>query len=134
MLTQQDILTSSGKYPDRATSSECSQIVKDNVVKLIVQVNMLLEELKIENPIVSSGFRTAAANAALTNSAKHSLHMEGKAVDIEDKDESLKNLILAHPNLLHKYQLWMEDGHSTPGWMHLDCGNRTDRALRVFKP
>lgn len=134
MLSVEDILTSSGKYPDREKSAECTQEIKDNAGKLIVAVNSLLEDLGITEIKVSSGFRTATANAALSNSAKHSLHMRGLAVDLEDKDGSLNTLILSQPDLLHKHQVWMESGESTPGWCHLDIGVRTDRPLRVFKP
>lgn len=134
MLTPDDVLTSSGKYPDRAKSAECTQETKDNVAKLIVAVNSLLEDLGITEVKVSSGFRTASANAALPNSAKKSNHCLGRAVDLEDKDGALKALVLAKPDLLHKHQLWMESKESTPTWMHLDNANRIDRPLRVFKP
>jgi hypothetical protein len=134
MLTVDDIMTSSGKYPDRAKSPECTQEVKDNAVRLIVAINSLLEDMGITEVVVSSGFRTLAANMALTNSAKHSLHMAGMAVDIEDKDGSLKTLIESKPDLLHTYQVWMENPNSCPGWCHLDIGIRADRALRIFIP
>lgn len=129
-----DILTSSGKYPDRANSPECTTEVKDNAVLLINKVNQMLEELGIEKVSVSSGFRTSAANSALANSAKKSNHMLGKAVDIVDHNHELANKILARPDLLKKYSIWAESIESTPTWVHLDDAVRSDRPIRTFKP
>jgi hypothetical protein len=65
--------------------------------------------------------------------------MTGKAIDIlDDKPQSLANKILTNPDLLKKYDLWLEDPAHTKGkntnWVHLDMGNRTERPLRMFKP
>lgn len=133
-ISLSDLLTSSGKYLDRPNSPECTTEVKDNAVILINKVNQLLEELAINSVSVSSGFRTSAANSALANSAKKSNHMIGKAVDIVDHNHELANKILARPDLLKKYSLWIEDIASTPTWCHLDDADRIDRPLRMFKP
>jgi hypothetical protein len=65
--------------------------------------------------------------------------MLGKAIDIkDDKDQKLASLILSNPQLLKKYDLWLEDPAHTKGkntnWVHLDVGTRKDRDLRMFKP
>lgn len=132
-LTVEDLITASGKYPDRAKSKELTTEVRDNLKTLSGKVNALLEEIKYSAK-VSSGFRPSSVNANIKNAAKKSLHMSGKAVDLEDATGVLKGLILKRPDLLLKYGLWMEDGSSTPGWCHLDTGTRTERPIRVFKP
>lgn len=134
MITLEDLMTSSGKYTDRMNDPTCTQEIKDNGVMLINKVNQLLEELGITEVTISSGFRTPEANAALSNSAKKSLHMSGRAVDLSDPNHEIANKILTQPELLKKYSLWLESIESTPGWTHLDNGDRTDRPLRMFKP
>ena len=133
MIDLENYITASGKYKDRLKSDELTKEVKDNAVILINKVNQLLKDLGIESVIVSSGFRTSAVNAATKGAAKKSLHMTGKAVDIADAKHELAHKILARPDLLDKYELWMEDIAATPTWCHLDIGTRSPRPLRVFK-
>jgi hypothetical protein len=122
------------EYPD-----EWTEQTKDNALNLLKKVNALLNDLGVQKVKVSSGFRPSEINSGLPNSAKRSLHMFGMAVDIhDDKEQSLGKLIANRPDLLKKYNLWIEDLGSTQGknsnWTHLDCGNRTDRPSRCFKP
>lgn len=133
VINLEQYITASGKYKERLNSNELTKEVKDNAVILLNKVNQLLEELNFKNAIVSSGFRPSEVNAATKGSAKHSLHMTGKAIDIADANHALAHAILANPGLLKKYGLWMEDISATPTWCHLDIGIRTDRELRVFK-
>jgi hypothetical protein len=139
ILKSDDILTSSGKYKERATSPECSVGVKANASDLATRVNKLLAFCGVPYVSVSSGFRTAASNAALANSAKKSAHMLGKAVDLVDKDNALYNKIYAWCEkdkwvLCKDLGLWLEDKGSTPTWCHIDMSVRSDRPIRVFKP
>lgn len=134
MIDLENYITASGKYKDRLKSDELTKEVKDNAVLLLNKVNQLLQELGIKTVVVSSGFRPSAVNAATPGSAKKSLHMIGKAVDIADATHELAHKILARPDLLKKYSLWMEDISATPTWCHLDDSTtRSDRELRVFK-
>lgn len=124
---------------EKTYPSELTQDIVNNINELLDKVNCLLFELKVEKASVSSGWRPAAVNAATAGSAKKSLHMTGKAVDILDSsDQKLAHLILSKPELLKTYGLWIEDPTSTKGkntnWVHLDTGVRTDRSLRMFKP
>jgi len=139
MITLEQYLSSGGRYKDRAKSPECTQEVKDNAAKLISKVNLLLKELSITIVDISSGFRTSGANAATSNAAKKSLHMSGLAVDILDNaNQDLAKLIVSKPELLEKYDLWIEDPQATKGkntnWVHLDIGNRSTRPIRMFRP
>lgn len=134
LLTIQDLITSSGKYPERANSKELTQEVKHNMELLLAAVNPFLAELGITSIKVSSGFRPAAVNAATPGSAKKSLHMVGKAVDLVDTGDALDKRIQSHPELLEKYGLWLESPASTPNWAHVDIGTRADRKIRIFQP
>lgn len=129
-----DYITASGKYPERINDKECTKAVKDNALVLLNKVNQLLEELGIKTATVSSGFRPSAVNAATKGAAKKSLHMSGRAIDLYDPKHEIAHKILANPELLKKYDLWMEDIAATPRWTHLDNGTRTERPLRIFKP
>jgi hypothetical protein len=124
---------------EKTHTSELNQEIINNINELLDKVNALLFELGIKKATVSSGWRPPTINANVTNAAKKSLHMTGKALDIlDDSNQSLAKLILTRPDLLIKYSLWLEDPAATKGkntnWVHLDMGTRRDRALRVFKP
>lgn len=107
----------------------------DNANKLLKQVNGLLAELGVPNQKVSSGWRPLTVNKTISNAAKKSYHMSGLAVDLhDDQAHTLGHLILNRPDLLKKYNLWLENLGSTPGWTHLDLGTRSDRPVRMFKP
>lgn len=139
MISLEQYLTSSGRYKDRASSPECTQEVKDNAIKLLSKVNLLLKDLNVTIVDITSGFRTSGANAATSNAAKKSLHMQCLAVDILDNaNQDLAKLIVSRPELLEKYDLWIEDPAATRGkntnWVHLDIGTRSDRPIRMFKP
>ncbi len=113
--------------------------IRANAEDLLNRVNGLLGELgqleglMSQNIQVSSGWRPPSINAATPGSAKRSLHMVGKAVDIVDPHRILYGMIMKHADLLHKYGLWMESMISAPTWCHLDCSTaRVDRNIRTF--
>lgn len=127
-------ITASGKYKDRLDSKELTKEVKDRAVILLNKVNQLLKDLGIDKAKVSSGFRPSTVNSNIKGAAKKSLHMIGRAVDIEDVGNVLYDKIYARPDLLTKYGLWMENKLDTPSWCHLDDSDtRADRPIRVFK-
>lgn len=129
-----DLITSSGKYPDRANHPELTPEVISNLEQLLKQVTALLNDLGVDHVEVSSGFRPSTVNANIPNAAKKSLHMIGKAVDLADPTNSLDKLIESHPELLEKHGLWLESPLATPSWAHLDIGTRSARKIRIFIP
>jgi hypothetical protein len=144
-LTDNDIITASGRYPARAKDPQLTDAVKANISELRRRVNGLLSDLGwIPDPDCTSGFRPAAANVA-AGGAKKSAHMNGEALDIMDNPEQvLAHLIMADAeknkenSLLHKWDLWLEHPDYTKGkntnWAHLDMKSRRERPVRVFKP
>jgi len=135
MLTLDDLITSSGKYLDRANSDELTDEVKANGEALLKKVNALLEELEITDVKVSSGFRPSAVNATIKNAAKKSLHQICRAIDLEDADGKIDEAIKNKPEVLTKFSLWLEHPDDTKGWSHLDDSDtRKDRPVRIFKP
>lgn len=121
------------KYPREYTPT-----IKTNANDLLKRVNDLLNELEIEKAVVTSGWRPAAVNRA-AGGARKSSHMVGKAVDIlDDTEQSLANKILSRPELLKKYDLWIEDPNYTIGkrtnWVHLDTKQRSKRVVNKFIP
>ena len=120
-------------------ASQFTPEILANVQKLLVQVNALLNDLGIKTSGVTSGWRPAAINSATPNSAKASYHMTGLAVDLLDNaKQDLAHLVASRPDLLRKYNLWLESPLSTKGqntnWCHIDLGTRSDRPSRVFLP
>jgi hypothetical protein len=127
-LTVNDVITSSGRYPERAKSLHLTEEVRKNIEELLKRVNPLLKELKIDKPSVSSGFRPPEVNAAVANAGKRSAHMTGEAVDIFmplgkefDVDEKL----------LEKYNLYQEKSAYTRGkvssWLHFQTRKASKR-------
>jgi uncharacterized protein YcbK (DUF882 family) len=119
--------------------TEFNDQILQNSTKLLKQVNGLLTELGIKTSDVTSGWRPASVNGKITNAAKKSFHMLGMAVDLLDNaNQDLSKLVASRPDLLKKYNLWMEDMNATKGqntnWTHLDIGIRQDRPSRIFKP
>lgn len=126
---------------DKQFADQLTDNIKNNAQKLVDAVNSFLLEVGYSSNIeVSSGWRPAAVNANVSNAAKMSLHMTGKAVDLkDDKTRSLWHLCASKPELLRKYGLFLEDDQATRGkwsnWVHLDISDtRADRPSRVFKP
>lgn len=137
------LITPSKYYAGKET--ECSRVftreIAANVLDLLTRVNALLLEF---NPadfpppyspfpvIVNSGWRPSAKNIAV-GGAPHSYHLTGQAIDINDKTGILDRDIMTNSSLLEKHGLWLEHPMSTPGWVHLDTGDRPARKVRIFK-
>lgn len=132
-LTLEDWITSSGKFPERATSPELTGDVEIAATILLEKVNTLLFNAGIAEAIISSGFRPSAVNAKI-GGAKKSAHMSGLAIDLEDAKGVIKDLVKKYPKTLRRLGLFMEDPASTPTWCHLDYVDRVDRPNRIFKP
>lgn len=131
MLTLESYLMGRDKlYPE-----EWALDYQSNALDLIKRVNNLFNALKLEMVAVTSGWRPLAVNRR-SGGVKRSLHMIGKAVDLLDPglQGPIETAILTCPHLLLDFGLWMEDPLSTPGWIHLDTGIRSDRLIRTFKP
>ncbi len=85
--------------------------------------------------IVTSGFRSLQDQKRINPKVTNSAHMEGKAVDIQDKDGSLYKWLeedykaKGNDSLLVVNGLFMEAG--TQGWCHLQ--SRPTRN-RIFQP
>jgi hypothetical protein len=119
MITLDDLITSSGRYKDRAKSPELTAEKLENGKKLLERVNALLTELGVTDISVSSGFRTSTSNAATKGAAKHSHHMDCSAIDLADADGKLEALMDKHQELVVKHGLYREIPSSTPTWVHL---------------
>lgn len=116
MLTTEDVLTSSGKHPERM--AWVSPAVEQNADRLAVKINALLL-LFGETRRLSSGFRDMLSNKALPNASPFSRHMTGEAADIEDTNGTLGKWALAHPDALANVGLWCEPLRLTPTWLHV---------------
>lgn len=122
-----------GRSEDPKYKLEFNDKIKDNALILINKVNSLLTDLGIKEVKISSGWRPPSLNATVKGAAPKSAHTIGMAVDIHDKDFNLYNQIAQRPDLLKKYDLWLEDKEKTLTWVHLDFKSRQDRPSRIFK-
>lgn len=102
------------------------------VTKLLAAVQGLFADCPV--PLsVSSGYRPAAVNAQVPNSAKRSAHMSCQAVDLADPDRKLAHYLLDNVSLLEQWDMYLEDPAYTAGWVHVQT-RRTRSGKRVFKP
>ena len=136
LVSFNDYVTASGKYPERLKSEELTKEVQDNIVKLLKVVNRALNDLGVESVKVSSGFRPSEVNSAISNAAKRSAHQSGEAVDLlDDKDQSLCKLFTK--DVLERYNLYREDSDYTKGknsnWPHVQI-RPTKSGKRIFQP
>jgi hypothetical protein len=106
-----------------------------NAEVLIIKVNALWVAFENDNgniPLfVSSGYRTKAINASIKGSAKRSHHMMGKAVDLQDRQQTLQRWLKTPAGIksLETNGLYVEDFNYTKTWVHLQTvrpmsGNR----------
>lgn len=149
-ITLLDWITSSNNHPERASSGELTDLVKSNAQTLCDKVNSLLDDLNWQEPRnLTSGFRTQEVNQNTPGASLHSGHegqpqgtpdneAGGLAMDLwDDVHQTLCKLVSSRPDLLRKYDLFMEDMKSTKGntnWCHIDFKWRPDRASRTFIP
>lgn len=133
MLTVNDWLTSSGKYPWRATHKEVTKELIENAMDYVTRLNAVLKELHIKDAKFSSGFRPSEVNKKTPNAAKKSKHITGHAGDMEDLEGKIDYAFLMNLKVLEKHGLYLEHPDATPKWAHTQSvapgsGNR------VFKP
>lgn len=118
MITADDILTTSGRHPERA--AWVSPAVEANAAVLAAKVDALLTIFGESRKVVS-GFRDMLSNRALRKRGAdpYSRHQTGEAADLEDTMGRLKAWCLAHPDALQTVGLWCEPAHLTPTWLHV---------------
>jgi uncharacterized protein YcbK (DUF882 family) len=136
MISMEDYITASGKYPERLKSPELTDEVKSNANLLLMGVSNFLKEIGIDpdKVKVSSGFRPSDVNASIKGAAKKSSHLIGNAIDLEDFDGKIDEAVAKHSELLRKYGLFQENPDNTKNWCHIDRAVRPDRPSRQFNP
>lgn len=141
-ITLNEAITASYSYPERLTNPELTKEYLANMEELLLRVNKLLTELKIDKVTVTSGFRPSSVNSKIANAAKKSNHTICKAIDIlDDKGQSLAKKICGDSfldeALLVKYDLYLEHPSATIGkntnWVHLQT-TKTKSGKRIFQP
>lgn len=133
-LTLQDWITSSGKYPWRATHKELTEEVKKRAEILVMKHNDFLDELDYKGKRkYSSGFRPSDVNKKTPGASKTSTHMSGEGGDIEDTERIIVTLAMTNPKVLEKHKLYLEDPKYTPTWAHLQY-RPTKSGKHVFIP
>ena len=120
-MTSADILSSSGKYPERVKLADA--YVRANSAETARRVSMFLTSFnsvskESKERSITSGFRDKMSNTR-ARGAKASCHLFGMAVDIEDKDGRLDAFCVANEDLLKHFALWVESPKHTPGWCHM---------------
>lgn len=146
MCTTEDILTTSGLYPERAHFAD--DRVRQNAALLAEKVTSLLMAFSGATPHgaktrkLTSGFRPEQVNAATPGAAKGSLHKLGLAADIEDDDREFAVFCLSDLKLLEHIGLWLENPQYTKvrrpdgtwaAWVHVQARPPLS-GKRVFDP
>lgn len=142
MLTLEDYLTSSGRYPERANHPDCGQEIKDKGLDLTSKINACLYDMGIKSAEYSSGWRPADVNKKVPNAAGKSNHILADAGDLKgqiiglmlkaDYEKQEKNGT-PEKALLVKHGLYLEHPAYTKTWSHLqDVAPKSGK--RVFIP
>jgi hypothetical protein len=129
VITVDDVLTSDGKFPERASLADSN--VKHRIEVLLPLVIEFLSHYGTR-PEISSGYRDPASNAKAGGSAK-SAHCEGRAIDFKDPKGHLAAFARANKALLAALKLYCEDPAYTPGWLHITDRPPRSRSI-FFKP
>ena len=95
--------------------NDLTTVEQHNLEDLLKAINVVRQVWGLPMT-VTSGFRSQQDQARINPKATHSAHLEGKAVDIEDKDGSLMKWTIENEALLERTGLWVEKG--TIGWVH----------------
>ncbi len=100
--------------------------ILENLAALCIKVNGVLAELKVNDAVVTSGYRTPEHNAAI-GGAPNSRHCLGMAVDLLDKNRALGSKLYANLDVLKRRGMSMEDlaytvKASGAKWVHLQNG------------
>jgi len=114
----------------RDTEYPTTEQLEINAAILLFRVNRLLRDMfpGVTNWINESGYRPGRHNAKYSPG---SAHVTCEAIDLGDVKGTLKKALT--PEILEKYDLYMEHPSATPTWCHL-----TKRApksgRRIFYP
>ncbi len=131
-ITVNDVMTASGKYPRRAIDYPPSVQVLAHAAVLAERLNRL-HMYWGHQLVLTSGYRPLAVNARTPGAAKRSNHIIGAAADVADPDWSLAKFVTSDIPMLEHLELWIEDPHFTPGWVHFQIFPPMS-GKRVFKP
>lgn len=117
---------------DRLHRGELTREMRANARETLRRVNRLLQRAGLTRK-VSSGWRPASINAAVSGAAPNSKHISCLAIDLEDRDGALDAWCLANLQALEEIGLWLEHPSATPGWCHLQI-QPPRSGNRVFEP
>jgi hypothetical protein len=142
VITVDDVLTSSGLFPDRPKRWPPSDEVIANAADLAWRVSGVLTAFGASRKL-SSGYRPREVNDATPNAGKDSHHIHGRAVDIVDDDGKLAEFCVTNTALLETLGLWMESpkytvkkdarGRVISRWVHLQS-KPPKSGRRIFSP
>lgn len=114
---------------DKTYAADLTPAIIANAILTVSLVNGLLKKAALDGVVpgvdevthtaVASGWRPPGVNARTKNSAGHSTHMTGEALDLQDTpNRNLARWCLKNVGTLEKCGLWCEDPRWTPDWVH----------------
>lgn len=115
-------------YPE-----EWDDSVATNAQRLLACVERFFDVWGGDMLRLRSGYRPPSYNKKI-GGAPNSYHCKGMAIDLADPQQQVAAFCLTNHYRLFDHGLWMESHLDTPGWTHLDIGERADRRIRIFKP
>lgn len=127
-----------GKYQDL-----CEGEIEQNATVLLMKCYNLWAAMRIAgvefpvNPKTGSNVSGETLGGIRPQScatgAPTSAHKQGMAVDIYDPKGEIDKWLLAHPDTLEKFGIYIEHPDDTPGWSH--WSTRAPKSGRhIFKP
>lgn len=120
------------KGRDKTHPSDLTPEVRSNAIDLLQRVNALMSLFGYTRK-VNSGWRPKTVQMEINPRAPNSGHITGQAIDLEDKDGTLKEWCVFHQDQLERFKLYMEHPESTPTWVHLQSV-APKSGKTIFKP
>lgn len=134
VISLMNYYTSNGSHPERYSSPELNDKLKNNALNLMQKVNRFLNQIGITEAKVNSGFRTTGNNSKTKGAAPNSNHCQCLAIDINDPDGSLWNKCMENLQIAKDEGIWFEhkwwtSSEENGGWIHMQgippkSGNR----------
>lgn len=104
------------KGRDKLYPKEYNKTIEMNLFKTIQTIDEFLKDYN-GFIVITSGWRDQASNKA-AGGAPNSKHCTGEAIDIQDKDGSLRKYVLANLDKAQELGLFFEHMAWTPIWIH----------------
>ncbi len=99
-----------------------SDVQRANLTELTRRISLFEELIGYKfhfNPGTFYGFRSLADQLKVNSKSPKSSHCEGMAVDLADPKGEIYQFLIDNPDIVIKFDFYVERKDYTPGWCHI---------------